>query len=619
MQVHRLAEGVQRRDAALLHRRRRQARRAADVADREDRRHRGPELVVDRDAPALVGLAGPRSRARAPPSTPGGRWRTARSPSGSPCRTPAASSTRAVARRSTPATSSLSRKVTFWRRRRYCSDSPISPSRNSSTRVRWSTIVTFVPSAPNMDAYSMPITPAPTTVIVRGTRCLSFRIAVGVDDRRVVEVDVGRARRPRADGDDDVLGGVVGARGPSSRRRGSCARRRSAVAEEQADVVAAQLVAHDRRLGADDARRHVHQVLHRRALVLLGMDRVGHVQRPAGQLVEDRLAQRLGRDRAGVDRVAADAQPPLDDRDALAELGGLDRRRWPLGPGADDDEVEVHAPSGARPYSGRASGERPRRRSLCRRSAASPRSVRPNFARPVKRIVAPALDQPLADREAPGREDLALVDVHLPAHELEARSRGGTRRPRARPRGTAAGEETCLVVIGTALGNGRDGRPSPVQTPPDAPRSGAIDIESAHGELRAAPARADPGAQPPLEHLDAGLPRQRRGRRRSSTTRRPARCFGRRFEETGRDDARRSGRRALRAAATTTASRSRSSDQPVTQALRANRAGARPPPILRSADGDAAPHRGQRRADRRLRAASRARWSSSGRSGGRGE
>jgi hypothetical protein len=32
----------------------------------------------------------------------------------------------------------------------------------------------LVPSAPNIDAYSTPITPAPTTVIVRGTRCASL-------------------------------------------------------------------------------------------------------------------------------------------------------------------------------------------------------------------------------------------------------------------------------------------------------------------------------------------------------------------------------------------------------------------------------------------------------------
>ncbi len=40
---------------------------------------------------------------------------------------------------------------------------------------RFSTTVTFVPSAANMEAYSMPITPAPTTTIEDGTRSM-FRI-----------------------------------------------------------------------------------------------------------------------------------------------------------------------------------------------------------------------------------------------------------------------------------------------------------------------------------------------------------------------------------------------------------------------------------------------------------
>jgi hypothetical protein len=70
----------------------------------------------------------------------------------------------------TPATASLSRKVTLLRRRMYCSASPISPSRNVSTRGRASTTVTFVPRRPNIDAYSTPITPAPTTTMLRGSR-----------------------------------------------------------------------------------------------------------------------------------------------------------------------------------------------------------------------------------------------------------------------------------------------------------------------------------------------------------------------------------------------------------------------------------------------------------------
>ena len=51
------------------------------------------------------------------------------------------------------------------------------------------------------------------------------------------------------------------------------------------------------------------------------------------------LADRLGRDGAGVDADAADAGRAVDQRDALAELGGAERRLLPGGAGADDDEV----------------------------------------------------------------------------------------------------------------------------------------------------------------------------------------------------------------------------------------------------------------------------------------
>jgi hypothetical protein len=50
------------------------------------------------------------------------------------------------------------------------SASTTSASQNSSIRSRDSTTVTLVPRAANMDAYSMPITPAPTTIIDCGTR-----------------------------------------------------------------------------------------------------------------------------------------------------------------------------------------------------------------------------------------------------------------------------------------------------------------------------------------------------------------------------------------------------------------------------------------------------------------
>ena len=107
---------------------------------------------------------------------------------------------------STLATSSPKRKVTAWSRRWNFSDSTTSGSQKSSIAGRFSTTVTRVPSAANIEAYSMPITPAPTTTSEPGTRC-SLQHGVGVEHVLVVELDLGRAGRLGAGGDHDVLGG----------------------------------------------------------------------------------------------------------------------------------------------------------------------------------------------------------------------------------------------------------------------------------------------------------------------------------------------------------------------------------------------------------------------------
>jgi hypothetical protein len=70
----------------------------------------------------------------------------------------------------TLSTSSPKRNVTAWSRRWNFSDSTTSGSQNSTIRSRFSTTVTRVPRAANIDAYSIPITPAPTTTIEPGTR-----------------------------------------------------------------------------------------------------------------------------------------------------------------------------------------------------------------------------------------------------------------------------------------------------------------------------------------------------------------------------------------------------------------------------------------------------------------
>jgi hypothetical protein len=68
---------------------------------------------------------------------------------------------------------------------------------------------------------------------------------------------------------------------------------------------------------------------------------IGDVLAAVGDVLEDRLAQRLGRHRARVDGDAADALTPLHDGDALAELRRLDRGPLAARARTDDEHVEV--------------------------------------------------------------------------------------------------------------------------------------------------------------------------------------------------------------------------------------------------------------------------------------
>ena len=70
---------------------------------------------------------------------------------------------------STAVTSSPNRNVTARSRRWNFSASTTSGSQKSSMSSRFSTTVTLVPNAANIEAYSMPITPAPTTTIEAGS------------------------------------------------------------------------------------------------------------------------------------------------------------------------------------------------------------------------------------------------------------------------------------------------------------------------------------------------------------------------------------------------------------------------------------------------------------------
>ena len=212
-------------------------------------------------------------------------------------------------------------------------------------RSRWSTTVTFVPSAPNIEAYSTPITPAPTIVIVRGTRRSSFSSPSESTIVRSSNATVsGRAGCvPTAI---TIRSARIGSSEPSILTVWSSSKH--GVARQPADHVAAELLAHDRGLRGDHVRRAVHQLLERLLLGLLHPRRVEDVERPLGELVEHRLAQRLGRDRPRVDGDAAEPVAALRDGHALAELGGLDGGLLARGSGADDEQIEFHASHPAR-------------------------------------------------------------------------------------------------------------------------------------------------------------------------------------------------------------------------------------------------------------------------------
>ncbi len=175
--VRRLAARVVGGEPALLHRGRGERGEADDVADGVDvRRPAVRKLLVDRDpAPRCPPRARPR-RGRARRWRPAGPRSTSRCRPGSACRCARVVTVpRSFA--STLSTVSPNRKVTDRSRRWNFSASTTSVSQKSSIRSRDSTTVTRVPSAANIEAYSMPMTPAPTTTMrardlleVRGSR-----------------------------------------------------------------------------------------------------------------------------------------------------------------------------------------------------------------------------------------------------------------------------------------------------------------------------------------------------------------------------------------------------------------------------------------------------------------
>ena len=163
---------------------------------------------------------------------------------------------------------------------------------------------------------------------------------VAVEHRAAVEGHIVRPEGPRADGDEDVLAGVgvdvavlLGdLDGVRIEEAGLAARGLHAVAGElvlqHLDLVVERLVQARHQVGGADVLLHPVGAAVEAALA------------PAGE-VEHGLAQRLGRDGAGVDGDPADAAALLDDQNGPADLGGLHGGAAPGGAAADDNHVVI--------------------------------------------------------------------------------------------------------------------------------------------------------------------------------------------------------------------------------------------------------------------------------------
>ncbi len=192
--AHLHAERVARGQPALLHRARGQAGEADHVAGGVDVPHLGAvrrstaiRPRVSASSPACLEIRGRRSH-------PGGRPSRARRRAGDPLAAGEVGDRAAVVLLDG---ASPSRRT--GTRRRCRAGGTAAPRRSArrrtrAARARCSTTVTLVPSAANIDAYSMPITPAPTTSSDDGMS-VQVEDVVGVEDRPPVELDARSAAR----------------------------------------------------------------------------------------------------------------------------------------------------------------------------------------------------------------------------------------------------------------------------------------------------------------------------------------------------------------------------------------------------------------------------------------
>ena len=185
-------------------------------------------------------------------------------------------------------------------------------SQKSSICSRFSTSVTRVPSAAKIDAYSTPITPAPTTTIESGT--VSKVRIWSESSTRAPSNSTFRGRAGTVPVAITILSAV---QRPVRRRALDVDRQRVRVDEaghagDQLDVVAQQLRADHLGLATDHVLQPGQQVGDRDVFLDPVARAVQVAQLHAGQ-VEHGLAQSLRRDRAGVDADTADHGLAVDD------------------------------------------------------------------------------------------------------------------------------------------------------------------------------------------------------------------------------------------------------------------------------------------------------------------
>ena len=203
-----------------------------------------------------------------------------------------------------------------------------------------STSVTASPSAAKIDAYSTPMTPAPSTIIDRGIRgrrstvvlsntvSSSNAMSAGRLGAEPVAITITSPRKPQPDLPvDAVHGDRVRVEEPP-------------LAPEDLDRVAAQRAVDQLELPLHDALLAVHQLGDRDRVGDLHLDGVELV---VPQAVDERraLAQGLARDGAPVHPHPADDVLALDQRDAFTGAGRLDRGALAAGTAAKNDHIET--------------------------------------------------------------------------------------------------------------------------------------------------------------------------------------------------------------------------------------------------------------------------------------